>query len=387
VPLVISILLAGLASVAAQVETAWTWAGLEILGNHHVARSEIEKLIPIPIGEAYHRGNAPFWSEGCARVLRQFDFASVDCGDRPLRVYDGHKAYLIVDIVERGREDLLKLRKPPSGSVPFGSGRMLELNAELETRTTKAAMAGHGYSESGDRGYLSYSDPNGVNEDLSPLVEELARLVPQYRENLLEILRREKSADRRREAAILLNWAGGDLEELLRRTIPLLDDPDDGVRNNLSRFMIQFVGQVNSGRLRRRLIDVFIDEIGRPSHGDRNKGLYNLLFIAKAWPVERVQMRRRGGEAIRYLAENSILFNVQGPAQELLALIEGKRQGFFGDPPVPQPQGGHPLSKTILQRPSGSHENGASGPSKNPLQPAATATLPRRSGCSRRGWS
>ena len=62
--------------------------------------------------------------------------------------------------------------------------------------------------------------------------------------------------------------------------------------------------------------------IQRPSHGDRNKGLYNLLVIAQAWPEDRAHIREAGGETLRYLADNSIVFNVRDPARELLALVE-----------------------------------------------------------------
>lgn len=303
-------------------EAAWTWAGLEILGNHKVDRSEIEGLIPIPMGGVYHRSDAPFWSEACAEVRRKFDFASVECGDRPLRVFDGRKAYLIVDIVEKGRERLLEFRSAPSGSVPFEDDEMLSISAELQSKTMAAAMAGHAYSERAGKGYLSYDDSTGKNEDLRPQVERLAQLVPKHRDNLLEILRLEKEAGNRLMAATLLNWAGGDLEQTLRETLPLLDDPDEGVRNNLSRFMMEFVGMVKSKRLRHRLVGAFVHQIERPSHGDRNKGLYNLLFIAQAWPADRGFIRSRGGTSIRYLAENSIVFNVQGPARELLALVD-----------------------------------------------------------------
>ncbi|MGH9870013.1 MAG: HEAT repeat domain-containing protein [Candidatus Polarisedimenticolia bacterium] len=310
-------------SLAAAEEAPWTWAGLEILGNHSVPRSAIEPLIPIPLGSPYRVGDAPFWSDGCEQVKRRFDFADVICGDRPLRVFDGRKAYLIVDVVEKGQEDRLRFREAPSGSVPFGSDEIVSIAGELGSRTMSAAMAGHPYDESGDKGYLSYVDPNGTNEDLGPVVDKLARLVPEHRGNLLDILKQDKDPQKRQKAANLLCWAGGDLQKLIRTTLPLLDDPDPGVRNNLSRFMLHFVGQLPSKRLHRRMIDSFVDQIERPSHGDRNKGLYNLLTLASAFPADRDHLRGSGLASIRYLAENSIVFNVQGPARELLALIEG----------------------------------------------------------------
>jgi len=326
--LLLMLLASGPGEIPAPAQESWTWSGIEILGNHQVPRAEIEKLIPIPIGGSYTIGDPPFWKESCAAVERAFDFAKVDCGERPLRVYDGRKAYLIVDVVERGNERVMKSRAAPQGTVAFNDPQMVSLSSELSKKTTAAAMAGHPYKESAEKGYLSYTDATGQTEDVTPLVEQLARLVPLHRDNLFDVLRDEKDPGQRQAAANLLNWSGGDLDTTLKATIPLLDDPDAGVRNNLSRFMIQFVGKVRSKRLRHRLIDAFIFQIQRPSHGDRNKGLYDLLAMANASQDDRAYIRRRGVEPIRYLAENSIVFNVKGPAEELSALVapgEGRR--------------------------------------------------------------
>ncbi len=302
-------------------QAPWTWSGIEILGNHHVPRAEIEKLIPIPMGGPYSLDDPPFWKDSCTVVERTFGFAMVTCGERPLRVFDGRKAYLIVDVVERGNEKLLKFRPAPQGTIPFADPRMVALSDELGKKSMSAAMAGHPYQESGEKGYLTYTDATGKNEDVSSLVDQLARLVPPHRDNLFAVLRDEQDPGKRQSAANLLNWSGGDLDTTVREAIRLLDDPDAGVRNNLSRFMTQFVGKVGSKRLRRQLLDAFIFQIQRPGHGDRNKGLYDLLAMAKASPDDRAWIRRHGIEEIRYLAENSIIFNVKGPAEELLALV------------------------------------------------------------------
>jgi hypothetical protein len=287
-----------------------------------VPRSEIEKMIPIPMGGVYHRSDAPFWTEASDLVKSTFDFASVDCGDRPLRVFDGRKAFLIVDIVEKGREDLLKFREVPSGSVAFASDEMVALNDELASKSMAAAMAGHGYNERGEKGCLHYDNPSGKNEDLGPSVKRLMQLVPQHLDNIFDVLQHDKDPKRRQKAATLLNWAGGDVDRTMRRALPLLDDPDFTVRNALSRWMIPFVGEVKAKRLRHQMILAFVDEIGRPSALDRNKGLYNLLEIAKTRPDDRGYIRSCGTGTIRYLAENSIIFNVKGPAEELLALLD-----------------------------------------------------------------
>ena len=313
-------LLVSVAALAAD-EEPWTWAGIEILGNHDVPREEIEKLVEVPIGEGYSVGDAPFWKDACAAVRQRYDLAAVNCPDGPLRVFDGRKAYLVVDIVEKGNERLLQFRKPPSKNVPLENDEMRRVFDELSDKTLKAAMAGHPYQEDGAKGYLVYVAREGA-EDVSPLVERLAEIVPQHRDNLLAVLRDEKDLGQRRTAANLLNWAGGDLEKLIRSSMPHLDDPDAGVRNNVSRFMIAFVDRVKKKSLRHDLIDAFVLQIQRPSHGDRNKGIYNLLEIAQKWPEDRAHIRNSGGATLRYLADNSIVFNVRDPARELLALVE-----------------------------------------------------------------
>src|SRR5262245_46994479 len=120
------LLLPGSSSFSARAQEApWTWAGMEILGNHSVPRSAIEPLIPIPMGGSWQRNDAPFWGDACAQVKQRFGFADVICGDRPLRVFDGRKAYLIVDIVEKGEEARLRFREAPAGSVPFEADLMV----------------------------------------------------------------------------------------------------------------------------------------------------------------------------------------------------------------------------------------------------------------------
>ena len=309
-----------LSAASAAEEAPWTWAGLEILGNHAVPRAAIEELITIPASGTWRKGDPPVWKESCAAVKERFDFADVLCPGEPLRVFDGRKAYLVVDVVEKGREGMLKFREAPTGSVPFANEEMVRLSVELDAKTMAAGMAGHGYSETGDKGYLSYVDRKGTNEDLTPTVERLAHLVPRYRDNLFAVLRSEADREARRRAATLLNWAG-DPDGTMKKTLPLLDDPDPGVRNNLSRYMTHFSGQVTSKRLRHRMIDAFVLQLDLPSHGDRNKGLYNLLSIAQARPDDRAYILERAADSLRYLSGNSILFNVQGPARELLALL------------------------------------------------------------------
>jgi len=332
VPSAILLLLASLTPAVAADDTPWTWAGLEILGNRTVPRAEIEKLIPIPMGGEWRMGDPPVWKESCAAVKERFDFAEVRCSDPPLRVFGGRKAYLVVDIVEKGREGVLTFREAPTGSVAFANDEMVRLGRELDSKTMAAAMAGHGYNETGTKGYLFYEDKSGSNEDLTATVERLALLVPQYRDNLFAVLRGEADLNARRRAATLLNWAG-DLDRTIRESLTLLDDPDEGVRNNLSRFMTHFSGQVKSKRLRHRMIDAFVQQLDRPGHGDRNKGIYNLLAIAQARPDDRGYILEHGGESIRYLSENSILFNVQGPAHDLLALL-GEVKSAVSDAPA-----------------------------------------------------
>jgi hypothetical protein len=118
---------------------------------------------------------------------------------------------------------------------------------------------------------------------MNEITRELSLKTPPYRANLLAVLANAKDPESRRRAANLLNW---DLQPAadISRAVRLLDDPDSGVRNNISRFALKFVGEVMNFEDQKSLVDAFTTQLERPTHGDRNKALYAILNLVRAFP-------------------------------------------------------------------------------------------------------
>lgn len=166
-------------------------------------------------------------------------------------------------------------------------------------------------------GYLDYSDP-----EMHRLVLDLVKTVPPYRGNIIRVLEKDRHPEKRMSAADLLNWAGKGSQSVLL-THRLLDDPHSGVRNQLSRFMTHFVGKLQTEHELRHVIDSLLLQLDRPSHGDRNKALYNLLEILSSKPGMRSYVKKNGLSLIQYVADNSVLSNVSGAAKDLVSKLGG----------------------------------------------------------------
>lgn len=294
------------------VAADWTWSGFEILGNHSTTRAEIIKRIPLNVGDKYTE-DIESWKKWCQDLVTTFPFSSAECsGVR----YSDFKAYFVVDIVEKGQEYRNKFRKPPAKDLTLADKDVMAAYQALQKRLWDLFSQGKPPTESCTKGYLDYSDP-----DMHKLVLELVKSTPAFRKNIIQVLASDRDPLKRMSAADLLNWAGKGSKSVLR-THRLLDDPHSGVRNQLSRFMMHFVGEVPSKRKLRKVIDSLLLQLDRPSFGDRNKALFNLVEILKSKPQLVSYIRKSGLPLIRYLAENSILSNVSGPAKDILTQLE-----------------------------------------------------------------
>lgn len=290
----------------------WAWDGFEILGNHSAPRAEIIKHIPVRVGDKYTE-DQPAWKKWCEDLVTTFSFASAECS--AVRFSD-FKAYLVVDIVEKGSEYRSKFRKAPSQNLTLADKDIIATYDALQKRLWDLFAQGKPPAESWAEGFLDYSD-----SQMHKQVLELVKKVPAYRKNILHVLANDRDPAKRMSAADLLNWAGKGSKSVVH-THRLLDDPHSGVRNQLSRFMTHFVGEVHSDRRLKKVIDSILLQLNRTSHGDRNKALFNLIEIVRSKPALLAYIEKKGLSLIRYVAENSVLSNVAGPAKDLLSLME-----------------------------------------------------------------
>jgi len=293
----------------------WKWAGFEIIGNHSISKNEILKHIPLKVGEDY-KENSLTWKQWCGDLKNRFGFHFTQCST--VRYID-FKAYFVIEVVEIGYEYRNQFRSEPTEDIPFASTEILNLYARLYKRLSTLFEQGIGVQESVDKGYLDYSD-----KEMHEIVQQLIQLVPQYRENLLEVLAKDIDINKREKAANLLNWTVADIDNTVVKANALLDDPSGLVRNNVSRFTLHFIDKVNSQDARKGLIDRLLLQLDRPSFGDRNKAIFNLVALASRFPEDRPYLKEKGFSLIDSIATNSILENVRDPAAQLLKLLNSE---------------------------------------------------------------
>ena len=290
----------------------WKWAGFEIIGNHKVSRDEVLKLIPIKPGDKYQQ-DPTLWHEWCDKIKSSFKFIAADCSAVRYANFD---AYLVIDLVEQGQEYRIQFRKTPTGSVPLVTPEIKVIYDGLYKRLWELFNLGTPPHEISNNGYLDYADPA-----MHDYVLELLKVVPPFTKNLFDVLKNDKDPQKRADAANFLNWTVNDLEQNIQEANKLLDDPSSEVRNNISRFTVKFVDKLKSDSARHDMIDQLLLQLNRPSHGDRNKAIYNLLFLAQKFPQDSGYMKEKGLALIQYIAETSVLSNVRDPAKDLLKLL------------------------------------------------------------------
>lgn len=299
----------------------WKWVGFEVIGNHKASKADIVAQIPIKVGDKYKEDPAS-WQKWCADLKTKFKFHFTHCSTVRYVNFD---AYFVVEIVEAGYEYRNQFRAEPLADIPFASPEILDLYEQLYKRLWDLFNQGKAVNETTDKGYLDYADA-----EMHTVVEKLAQLVPKYRNNLLEVLEKDKDINKREKAANLLNWTVNDLAETVVKANRLLDDPSGLVRNNISRFTSHFIDKVQSEQDRQSLIDHLFVQLDRPSHGDRNKAIYNLLFIAQKFPGDRPYIKEKGAALITSISQFSVLDNVRDPAIEVTKLLSDSQNSFLG---------------------------------------------------------
>jgi len=250
----------------------------------------------------------------CAEIKKRFYFNHTHCSSVRYANFD---AYFVVEVVEKGDEHRIHFRTNPTQVIAFESHEIVLLFQKLEKRQWELFEQGNPPTETSDQGYLDYSDPQ-----MHQHVVDLIKLVPSHRDNLLQILAKDKDVTNRANAAHMLNWTVHDLEVTVSQSAALLDDPNSLVRNNISRFTLHFIEKIQSPQKREALVDQFLIQLDRPSHGDRNQAVYNLYILAQKFQQSRNYIKQSGLTLIKSIAENSVLSNVRDPAQALLQLIE-----------------------------------------------------------------
>lgn len=298
----------------------WNWSGYEIHGNHQIDTKQILRTLPKRrLGRRIDK-NTKLRVENATKSLQE-KYALPFAGGALFRFIgqnETHQAFGVIDIVEKGDENRCTYREINARELTLATQEILDLHQQLYGRMRDLFNQGIAVVETYGTDYLDI--PN--DPECHKLCLQLSRLVPSHKTNILEVLEFHADKDTRAIAANLLCWTRQDLEQTIAQVNSLLDDPSSSVRNNISRFMIPYIGRIYGAYIKHPLIRNLLVQLDRPSHYDRNKAIYCLLSIAQRSAfLDRQYIKTHGEKLIKKIAATSLLPNVKEPAEQLLALI------------------------------------------------------------------
>ncbi|HEY9733042.1 MAG TPA: hypothetical protein V6C89_14080 [Drouetiella sp.] len=333
------ILLVGCArSTCAATEPGGSYKGLEYFGSSQLTTMELEKILALKPGAALQQ---------VQKALDRLDKA-LEARHIPnnLEVVAGEpgSVYISVDILDSSNETVptRKLKNPRH--VLVRSEKPFLVLDELTKRLEKLTEEGRTWSESYRDGSKYYSD-----EPANQYVAEIERFAPDMRDELLAVVESDPDATRRKKAIELLGWSG-EVPYTANRLTDAFDDSDPKVRVAAIKYIFPRLSLLPEEYPYIRLVRAASRELSRPSHQDRSKALYVLLWLAKRNVLFVRDIKELDEARLKQLASDSVLPTVKVPAQQLLAiiaqwdkgpLVPGTNASPIGNPVVP-PAGGAP---------------------------------------------
>lgn len=285
-------------------DTPFVWRDFEIMGVERVSRAEIIDAIPLELGAEFSGERQDEWDRWAEAVRTKFGFDEVHI--TRLKWFPDHSVYLVVDIVEPGRDGASRFRPQPTGAATIPPEVYQPYKRLVDLWLSRRA------GERMEGEYKTFND-----DELNELAHKLYTLASPHRERILTVLRDSADDEHRADAALLLNWVG-DPAGVVPRVIALLDDPSADVRNNITRYALPYVRRMDDLELVNAVASALIKQMAYPSHGDRNKAISGLMMLAKRHPEIRDRVLREAGDRLRVIAETSVIPNVAGPARSLL---------------------------------------------------------------------
>lgn len=292
-----------------------TWQGVEVIGCDKTMAKQIREIIPLKIGSPLNLTEEAL-KKWCKTVNNEIAPLKAECS---FVGYPKEKHfYYVVDVIN------------PSDLVPYRKIEINQLNnltvpkkiysvfKELNTKRFKALVSSIPAGENFKKGYVDYSDPN-----LQKFTRILAKNVPKHNLLLIDVITHSSNVEQRRDASTLLSWAKlsiSQIEEIINRN--LLNDPDEAVRNNLTRSLSFYFKNTFEPNLGKKIIHSCCEQINFPSHGDRNKALISIDQIISSNPQAKKIIQLECQKNLKYISEMSILPNVGLIATDILNKIE-----------------------------------------------------------------
>ena len=241
-------------------------AGVDVFGNSRTPESEILAILDVQEGatitpEVVSRLDKKLRDSGKFAYCK---LSSAAFGDR--------KSFLTVDVVEKGEEGSLHLRKAPTGTVDVPRD-LLEWVRQYEKAAFRMfQIQPKGFKDIEEGHYLD-RDP-GLRE----YEEKMLEMVPAHQDVLVRALREDKDPGKRAICATLLGWAK-DKKAVVPPLEEALKDPEVQVRANAARSLIPIAYIANKEPIPFPLEPV-LELLHQPTSSDRSKAVALLLHLA-----------------------------------------------------------------------------------------------------------
>jgi hypothetical protein len=298
-------------NAATTVGAGMQYAGIEFYGSSQITRLELEKYLGLKPGASLQQVDRAV--ERLNQRLNERHLSStVQIISAP-----PNKIFIAVDVSDSstdGGAATRRLKFPHH--VQLRSEKPLLLLDQIEARLEKLNATGRPWKEEMRDGIKYYSD-----EPCNQLVDQMLKLVPDMRDELLAVVNSDPDPNRRRRAVELLQWAGN-TPETTHKLMPGLDDADPEVRAACARFIFSRMEYLPDNFPYPQLAEAFSRELTRPSHQDRSKALYCLLAIAGQHPDLIPAIREFNEERVKKLADTSVIPTIHDPAVKLLAVFQ-----------------------------------------------------------------
>lgn len=303
-------LLAGAVRPAcAATEAGDVYKGLEYFGSSQLTTMELEKILALKPG-----ATLPQVQKALDRLDKVLEAKHIP---NNLEVVAGEpgSVYISVDVLDSSNETVptRKLKNPRH--VLVRSEKPFLVLEELTKRLEKLTEEGRTWSESYRDGAKYYSD-----EPSNQYVAEIERFAPDMREELLAVVESDPDANRRKQAIELLGWSG-EVPYTANRLTDAFDDSDPKVRVAAIKYIFPRLSLLPDDYPYIRLVRAASRELSRPSHQDRSKALYVLLWLAKKNILFVRDIKELDEARLKLLASDSVLPTVKAPAQQLLGII------------------------------------------------------------------
>ena len=292
------------------------WAGAEVMGCDKKTAQLVRSALAIEDGTPFSF-NEEYFEALCEKAKRTVPEQEVKCA---FIGYGDGKYYYNVEIVEKvhNSSEYRTIEKPirPIQKLPE---ELLTLHEQWNNRFSDMLVSGNAddIGEHCENGCLNYGD-----QTLQDIATKLLVLCSKNNALLLETIRFSPDSDQRSVAATLLSWAKhfDNVNYILKWD--LINDPDEGVRNDLTRSLSCTITKVKDVEVLNEMVSHLCKQASLPSHADRNKALSTLQTMLSSHPVISASINKECRNTITNISEMSILINAGGIAKDILTKID-----------------------------------------------------------------